>query len=442
MSKLRSSTFAPLAFAALALVSLPVMAVACSSTPPKGGFGTSGSSGSSGVLDPDGGILTGQDAGDAAPPPPLGYVTGRVLAPEGTIPIPDALVYLSDSAPPSIPSGTYCDKCVQLENYAFAFSAADGTFKLPVYKTGPQYIVTQKGQFRRVRNNDVQVGTTWPKGLTQLPSKTDAALGDTIPTMLLMPHAFDKVENSLKALGITEFTDLNNSGVSPFDIPGQLAWSKKVEAIFKDPAELGKYQYVFLPCTGGTNFGGSGAQCTVQETADKGRGAALVQYVKGGGKVYVTDWSYEYVRQNWKGAVTWHNEGSMSQVGYACTSGASNAPADFKDPGLKAWMGAIGESNAQLTEMWSAIKSVNQFTSENEAGQQVQQTPKVWVAEGNGSGNPTTISFQDKCGRVLYSSYHTEGDGNGGLLAQEKALLHVLLEVGVCVGKRPNGPVN
>ena len=51
------------------------------------------------------------------------------------------------------------------------------------------------------------------------------------------------------------------------------------------------------------------------------------------------------------------------------------------------------------------------------------------------------MSFQNKCGRVLFSTYHTEsGTGGGGgtaLLAQEKALLYVLLEVGVCVGERP-----
>ena len=35
---------------------------------------------------------------------------------------------------------------------------------------------------------------------------------------------------------------------------------------------------------------------------------------------------------------------------------------------------------------------------------------------------------------MLFSTYHTEGTGGPGLLEQEKALLYVLLEVGVCVG--------
>ena len=57
-----------------------------------------------------------------------------------------------------------------------------------------------------------------------------------------------------------------------------------------------------------------------------------------------------------------------------------------------------------------------------------------------GSDRPATVSFEQKCGRVLFSTYHTEGDNNSKLLAQEKALLYILLEVGVCVGELPPPP--
>ena len=50
------------------------------------------------------------------------------------------------------------------------------------------------------------------------------------------------------------------------------------------------------------------------------------------------------------------------------------------------------------------------------------------------------MSFEQKCGRVLFSTYHAEGDSTSTLLAQEKALLYVLLEVGVCVGELPPPP--
>jgi hypothetical protein len=45
------------------------------------------------------------------------------------------------------------------------------------------------------------------------------------------------------------------------------------------------------------------------------------------------------------------------------------------------------------------------------------------------------VSFERGCGRVLYSTYHTEADKGSTteLLTQEKALLYILLEVAVCV---------
>jgi hypothetical protein len=61
-------------------------------------------------------------------------------------------------------------------------------------------------------------------------------------------------------------------------------------------------------------------------------------------------------------------------------------------------------------------------------------TPKVWITGNTPSvAKPLTVSFERGCGRVLFSTYHTETSGSGGLKPQELALLYVLLEVGVCV---------
>ena len=68
-------------------------------------------------------------------------------------------------------------------------------------------------------------------------------------------------------------------------------------------------------------------------------------------------------------------------------------------------------------------------------GKPVTITPKVWMTSV-GTG-PSTVSFENQCGRVLFSTYHAEGGEEQALLAQEKALLYILLEVGVCVGKLP-----
>jgi len=111
-------------------------------------------------------------------------LTGKVYAPEGTIPIAGALVYSTYTSPPDIPDGVYCDKCVKLtDGTPFTTTAADGSFKLSTF-SGDQLLVVQKGAFRRVRSFKAAVGdNAVPKALTTMPPKIDKAKGDDVPKM-------------------------------------------------------------------------------------------------------------------------------------------------------------------------------------------------------------------------------------------------------------------
>jgi hypothetical protein len=324
----------------------------------------------------------------------------------------------------------YCDKCVQLDSYAFTYSKPDGTFDLPAYQAGDQYLVVQKGQFRRVRPINVSAGThPVDAALTRLPGKTDDALGDSTPHMLIWPGQWDHVEKSLTKIGLTDFEKFE---------PGLdfNAYGAKMK-------DLASYHVVFLPCSGTVNEpGSSGMACSV--SVDPQLKAAVKDFVGQGGKLYVSDWSYEYVRQGWPGFVSWIGE--TSQIGSGCQSGGADSPAQFDDPSLRDWMTAIGEGSASLKSAWSTIDKVNPVASTDENGKTFTQTPKVWASvKQPGGTHPATVSFQDRCGRVLYSTYHAEGsdtaNGQAGFLAQEKALMHILLEVGVCVGPKPVPPV-
>jgi hypothetical protein len=370
------------------------------------------------------------DAGDGAAPPRIGTLTGKVVMPEGTIPIGGALVYLSDAMPAPIPREAYCDKCVLLDSYAFTYSKPDGTFDLPAYHAGEQYVVVQKGQFRRVRKIIVSAGAqSVPPENTRLPAKTDQAAGDDTPRMLIWPGQWDHVEKSLKKIGITDHERFEPG----FDLNAYVAKIKT----------LSSYHIVFLPCSGTVNDpSNSGPACSV--SVDPQLASAAKDFVQRGGKLYVSDWSYEYVRQGWPGAVSW--VGETSQIGSACQRGGADAPAQFDDKSLQDWMVAIGEGNATLKSAWSTIDSVKPVASVDENGKAFTQTAKIWASVKQPTGtHPATVSFQDRCGRVLYSTYHAEGSdtaiGQGDFLAQEKALMHILLEVGVCVGPKPVPPV-
>lgn len=86
-----------------------------------------------------------------------------------------------------------------------------------------------------------------------------------------------------------------------------------------------------------------------------------------------------------------------------------------------------------MKENWTAISAVKPGSGVDPDGKPVTVTPKVWVEANTQWGKlPATISFEQACGRVLFSTYHTEGS-SPTMLPQERALLYILLEVAVCV---------
>jgi hypothetical protein len=395
-----------------------------------GGTG-SGTAGSGGVLNTEGGT----DAHNAT----VATLEGKVVAPEGTIPISGALVYLSDTAPLPIPDGVFCDECVKLSpEDEYTLTHPDGTFSLEAYSTGSQYLIVQKGQFRRVRQIEITPGAQQVNpDDTRLPGRMDKANGDDIPKMAVIVGQWDAIEVSLAKLGLA---DIINKPILGPTVDRDTAGFDMVESTlppdFQDPMKdpgkflkswdyLSRYHIIFIPCSGS-----EGTTCTATLPDDQQVQENLVRFVSEGGKLYVTDYSYEYVRRPWPGFVTWDTE--TASTGSACLTGEYSAPATVDDPDMMAWLGAQGIVDFQVEANWTRITQLHTQAGVDPKGVPVDITPKAWV---KGGANPATISFEDKCGRVLFSTYHTEGNADSGtLLAQEKALLYVLLEVGVCVG--------
>lgn len=376
--------------------------------------------------------------------PVVSTVTGVVKAPEGTIPISGALVYLVPSPPDPIPTGVYCDECVKLESGTpFTLSKADGSFSLGATNTGMLFLVVQKGQFRRVRQINVTPGAvSVPVALTTMPKKTDDAAGDTIPHMALVNGAWDAIDMSLANMGLGT---VNNSGplgtkavdkkTAPYDYYyGAPAFSPGSKGdytkILNDYAVLSQYHIVFLPCAWSDQ-----TTCNVsQPSATPAVQANLQKFVKAGGKLYATDYSYEFVRQVFPGYVKWKEQ--TSTLGSACLKGAWDGAASSPDKGLTDWLAAQSISSFTVQQNWTALDSVAAQMTTDAKGAPLLETPKIWVNAAAGAYGtiPTTVSFQQQCGRVLYSTYHTEGS-SAGLLPQERALLYILLEVGVCIGQ-------
>lgn len=340
-------------------------------------------------------------------------LTGTVFAPNGSLPISNALVYITPDEPAAIPEGTYCDECVALPEDSFSVSGADGKFEWKTaVPTGDYFFVVQKGQFRRVRKITIdKSGDMAIKAeMTTLPGRRDVAKGDDVPKMAVLKgnSYYDKIDESLTKLGIEDVDVLAD------------------RKLLENATELAKYHIVFVPC---------GEKDSPQVTNAKVK-TNIKDFVSKGGKFYVTDWSYEYVRQPFPGYVQWENE--TSTIGSA-TGGEWDAPAQAADQGLGDWLTATGDASFDVEGNWTDIKAVRTVQGPAPDGSPTSITPKVWVTAkktGAAAPKPTTVSFEYACGRVLFSTYHTEATFGGSLHAQEKALLYVLLEVGVCIGEQ------
>ena len=407
-----------LVLSVLSVVPVALLIGACSSSSGRGGFD-----------DP-----APAPAADAGGGPQLGdntdhrtvsvSLSGTVLAPNGSLPLSNALVYVTQQSPAPIPEGAYCDECVSLQEGTFAISAPDGTFSFTTdLPKGKAWVVVQKGQFRRVRPITIDKAgmIALAKDDTTIPGRSDTSKGDDVPKMVILKDDtdFDRIDDSLTKLGLANVEVRSD------------------RSLLKNKAELMKYHVVFIPC------GSSDDPMTTDPVAKQN----LDEFVQAGGKLYVTDWSYEFVRQPFPGFLDWAEQ--TSTLGSAASGDEWDAPATAADTGLADWLTATGDATFEVKGNWTKLTSINTRPGLDEKGNDVDVTPKVWVTAQNGSSSaviPTTVSFQNKCGRVLFSTYHTEssvgglgGGGGGGttLLAQEKALLYVLLEVGVCVGERP-----
>ena len=392
-----------------------------------GGSGTGGSA--AGGVGAQGGTGIGgfNQGGYGGAPPAVAHLTGRVVAPEGTIPISGALGYLSGGMPEAIPDGVYCDHCVLIDvSTPHVLTNADGTFDLGAYTLGTQNLVVQKGQFRRVRPVDVVAGDQPVDiALTTLPGHMDKANGDDIPKMAILVGAWDDIGASLQKLGMADgsFDKFQNpwppNSSDPFS-PDKLA---------HDAATINQYHIVFTPCDSS-----DGVTCASGYADESATQTNMAQFVAAGGKLYVTDYSYDYIAQTWPQYITWENQ--TDAFGSACLPGSYDAPAVVQDTGMADWLAAQGITNFDLEANWTEITAVNPVPDTDPDGNPITVTPKVWVSgQVPSSGlRPTTVSFERSCGRVLFSTYHTEGSGSG-FLPQEKALLYVLLEVSVCVGQ-------
>ncbi|MCX6647225.1 MAG: hypothetical protein NTY09_12840 [bacterium] len=360
--------------------------------------------------------------GGTTTPGTTGNLTGNVFAPNGTDPVSGALVYILDKGSTAVgdpPTEPYD---------AYDYSEANGSFQLDNVPTGSQTLKIIKGAFTKTATINVLEGTNaLPAAVTTLPSS-----GAGVEKMAVVTGNYDSIQNVLAKLGLGDVDGAGSLiiGTESFTlVDGDGSLDDATYANFLDfmgdPANYQDYRTIFINC--GNNYEDEFFGDTVK--VDN-----LKAWVAAGGRLYATDWSYDFVEQLWPeyidffgtdpGLLTTPETIDAAQEGDSFDS----TKATVLDADLLAWLKGIGVTNTDDTitiEGWlSSWAAVDGYSSD------VKSWMKALVdVAGSNSSRDITLTFHPSNGTVFYSSYHTEGSLSPGLTPQDRVLQYLIFEV-------------
>lgn len=420
----------------------------------------------------DGGMV-GPDADPSSFATLMGTVwvpgNGLGMVPAGEeIPVFDAVVYLSSQRPDAFVEGASCRPCTEAPANAVQ-TDHDGNFIIANINPGTYWMTIEKGDFRLEQEVTLapQVSLELGADQTTLPSVDDPANGKTIPKIALATGIFDDMEDILgkmgmgavdasgafdgpSAAGVFEFYD--NGGPNAAQAVGTLA------ELVGSLDRMMKYDIIFIPCSGSNHVGALQDQQVLKNIRD---------YVAMGGKLYVTDWSGEWMDNVFPEQITLEGDTEDTPAAaYNATANTWNTDlfgdangslytsnnAEVTDDDLFSWLnGQMGPSAEEpdtiitfdashfdVVDNWNTIVATTPTqVGLDEEGLPLIDSPKAYVIGGHGSETPKlplTVTFEPAgCGRVLYSTYHTTDNAHAGLVPQERILLYLIMEIGVCV---------
>ena len=364
---------------------------------------------------------------------PFVTLTGRVMAPNGIIPVSGALVFVTQTVPEPIPTGAYHYECDDMTGVPYTLSNADGTWTIEDVSAGTWNLVTRKGNFRRVREIEVADGMDpeVPEETTTLPGANTPDGMDSIPSYAVVKTSPDLTYNLLAKFGLGQvdasgellqgtetFSIYEDSGYGPYP---------HTAALFDSQDTLNSYHMVFLPCYA-SSVGVAFVNNHVQMLRD---------YVSVGGRIYntctVSLWTEapfpEYIDFYQSDDPDRFDIGRSSAMGYTTTG-------TVLDPDLAAWMNAATSINPNSVPFQNGYVTIVE-TVEVDDGHGLESDdfvvkPYTWVQDNdNYPGSPLMVTYHFDYGKVFYSVYETSAPSMA-INPQEYVLLYVILEVGVC----------
>ncbi len=444
-------------------------AIGCLPPAPDHGGGGTGGTGGGGTGGSGGGGSAGSGGGGSGGPPTLGVpqnctnggtttITGKVFAPNGTLPLYNAIVYVPSTKPTPFTDGVTCEVCNgKISNKALAagYSGADGSFTIKDAPWGANVpIVVEMGKWRVqstianvtscTENKVPAAQTTLPKNRTvgEMP-KMAIATGQADPfECLLLKLGIDPAEIQPDAMNtrVAFYTGANKPGT-------KMAGAQSATALTGSLQSLMKYDIVMLPC--------EGAEFSQTGTAN------IASYVDMGGRLFSTHFSYDWLTY----AGSPFNVITKTQVNGLWDKNQTDYPPDTvttaaslvtsfpKGMAFAQWLGFAGVTTApsklDILQIRHDIDDVDPMLAQAWATD-TMPGGKAGIAHltFNTPLNPPVSPDNggpQYCGRVVHSDFHvaqSEANQNvafptacqsGPLSDQEKALAFMLFDLSSCV---------
>lgn len=375
--------------------------------------------------------------GGPADAPCITSISGKVFAPNGTLPLYNVMVYVPEQPPLGFTEGVQCGSCadgIPGGAIAKATTGPDGSFKMegvPAGENIPVIITTGKWR-RRLTVPFVGQCVDLPiqNGMFRLPKNRNEG---EMPRIAMVTGGCDPLACILSKLGI----DASEFGTDPAG-PQRVVWysgsggaspgtPQSATALWGNLNEMKKYDVIINSC-----------ECDVHNEL-KTSPDLLRQYADLGGRVFGSHFHYTWTKSlipQWAGTANWSSSGSDSSPDLVDTT----HPAGMA---LAQWLLTVGGSTT-LGQVSLGTKVPNVATV---------TAPTLRWLYSSAASNPTThyLSFQtpvgaqpeNQCGKVVYAGMHVAGSQtvdssfpsgcSAAFSPDEKALVFLLFDLTACV---------
>ena len=404
---------------------------------------------------PDGGSCQGlclqQVTCDSGPGTRL---TGTVYAPNGTLPLPNAVVYVPNGPVAAFTPGVTCEQCATASGSPLVTttSAFDGTFTLDNVPVGNNIpLVIQIGRWRRqitIPNVPACVTTALTAQQTRLPK--NKAEGD-IPLTAISTGDVDALECVIRKLGVddAEFTNPNGTGRIRFYQDNGARINNQTPAastLYGNQTELDKYDIALFACVGSR---------VNKAAADQNR---VIAFANKGGRVYATHFSYVWLYNTapWNTTAAWAADTASWNTATAVVDTSFPKGLIFSQWLAVPAVGALAANNPPRITVAEPRHDVNDPLGNPANG----AAPLGWLRTYNNVPQAALLHYTfntpynntQQCGRVLYSDFHvTTGSAsnnvnfpnecsNTAMTPQEKVLAFMLFDLASCVPPPPPPP--